>query len=81
MPEYMCVFYMCSGVCRGQKRVLDVLELELQAVVSHLVRALGTEPGSSVRAANALNPQVISPACILYSYDMVTVTFHICICG
>ena len=52
----MCVFecmHMCEGVHRSQKRVLDLLELELQAVVSCPTWILGTELRSSVRAANA----------------------------
>lgn len=34
---------MSAVAHRDQKQVLDVLELELQAVVSHLTRVLGTE--------------------------------------
>lgn len=35
------------GAREGQKKGLDSLELELQAVVSWYVRVLGTEPRSS----------------------------------
>ena len=38
---YAC--YMQAGVCGGQERVLDPLELELQIVVNHLTWVLGTE--------------------------------------
>lgn len=34
---------MSAVAHRDQKQVLDVLKLELQAVVSHLTRVLGTE--------------------------------------
>lgn len=43
------------GTFGGQKRALDSLELELQAVVSHHV-VKGTKPGCSERATSALNP-------------------------
>lgn len=34
---------------------VDLLELEVQAVVSHLIEVLGTELGSSRTAAKVLN--------------------------
>lgn len=52
--------YFCGGgqgcadeysVHRVQKQVVDALELELQAIVSHLMGVLGSELGSSARAA------------------------------
>lgn len=65
----MCI-YECLNVCmcatcmpgafRSQKRMLDlleqwsVLERELQVVVNCMIWVLGTESGSSERAANAL---------------------------
>lgn len=42
--------------------MLDPLELELQAVVSHLIQALGTKPWSSARAVRALDHRTIFPA-------------------
>lgn len=36
-----------SSVCDGQKRLLDPLELEVQAVVSLVTGALGTQLTSS----------------------------------
>lgn len=33
----MPVYHFCASTHRGQKRMLDILELELQVVVSHLV--------------------------------------------
>lgn len=47
--------YVSAGILRGQKMALDLLELELKAVVSHLIWVLGIEPRSSVRAASTLN--------------------------
>lgn len=43
------------GAYRGQKRVSDPLELELQEVVSHLIWMLGIELRSYGRAVSALN--------------------------
>lgn len=40
--------YECSA-CRVWKRMSDLLELELQAVVSHSIWVLGTELGSSLQ--------------------------------
>ena len=49
---------MCTtcrpGICRGHKRALDPVELELQAIMSNCV-VLETEPRSSERAASAQN--------------------------
>ena len=42
---------MHADACGGQ-RAPDPLELELQAVVSHLAWVLGTKPGSSVGTAS-----------------------------
>lgn len=53
LPIYSFIFYLCVFMCVcvrvchmyvnahiGQKRALDPLDLELQAVVSHLIRVL-----------------------------------------
>lgn len=45
------VHHVCAGVLKGQKRVQDPLELELQAVVSRLMWGLRAEPQSFARAA------------------------------
>lgn len=53
---YMCVVgYPCTnaGVHRVQKRMLDSLDLELQAVVSCLIMGLGPELRFSARAVGA----------------------------
>lgn len=47
---------------QGQKKVPDLLELELQVVGSCLIGVGGTEPRCFARAARALNDGVISPA-------------------
>lgn len=53
---YVCVS-MCNhahaGTYRGQKRPLDLLDLEVRAVVSRPMWVLGIE--SSARAASTLN--------------------------
>lgn len=44
-----------SGTFMGKKKVSDLLELEIQMAVRHRdVWVLGTEPGPSANAANAL---------------------------
>ena len=47
--------HVSASACRIQERVLDPLELELQAVVSHLMWVLRTELGSSPRVLCVLN--------------------------
>jgi hypothetical protein len=44
-----------ASACSGQKRTPAALELQLQAVVSHLKYVLVTELGSSAQALCALN--------------------------
>lgn len=53
-------FYVSVGVyttCtrRGQKRVLYLLELELQMILNCWIFVLETKPGTSGRAASSLN--------------------------
>lgn len=57
----MCVPFACRCL-QGQKKVPDLLELELQVVASCLIGVVGTEPRCFARAARALNDWVISPA-------------------
>jgi hypothetical protein len=55
-----CFAYMIvcmPGVCRGQKRVSNSLQLELQIVVSHYTGA-GNRTRSSEKAASTLNTLV-----------------------
>lgn len=54
----ICNMYVL-GACRDQ-RVLDPLELELQAVVKYYV-VLGTRPRLSAREASALNHRAPAP--------------------
>jgi hypothetical protein len=53
-----CTYVYCAvpGTLRGQQRVSDPLEMELQMVVSHYEGA-----ASSVRASSVLNLWAISP--------------------
>ena len=62
--------HVCVVTHRGQRRMLDLLELELQAVVSIFMRVLGTELGSTSRVLCALNHWVISPASILFFFHV-----------
>lgn len=60
----MCLWtcmHTCVGLGRGQMRVSNTLELELQVFVSHLMPRLGTKPGSSGRTGGA-NHCTIFPA-------------------
>lgn len=56
------------------RRVLDSLEQELQLLMSYLMRALGTEPGSFTRAISVLICQAIflAPESLVFSDDKVT---------
>ena len=45
---------MCADAHRGQKKVVDPLEQELQAVVSHLTEIMGSESKSSARVVTLL---------------------------
>ena len=52
---YVCVLYVCLVANRrGPQETLDLLELELEMVVSHQC-ILGTELRSSGKAATVLN--------------------------
>jgi hypothetical protein len=48
---YVCIFLTYGG----KRRVLDLLGLDLQAVVSHPVGVPGKEHGPSARAASSSN--------------------------
>lgn len=54
----MCVPFACRCL-QGQKKVPDLLELELQVVASCLIGVVGTEPRCFARAARALNDWAI----------------------
>lgn len=54
MPACVHVQHIMPGTPEGRRGLQDPLELELEAAVWPDV-VLGTEPGSSERAANALN--------------------------
>lgn len=68
----LCSWVFCLHVCvphaylcthRGQKRALDPLKLELRAALL----VLGTQPGSSTRTTNALNPRaILQPLLVLF---------------
>lgn len=66
----MCVFvqHIHAGAHRIQKRVLDPLELELQAVVSHVTWVQGTKLRASDRAVTAHNARLLSPALFTYYF-------------
>lgn len=61
----MCVYkgvHMCAGAFwRPEEGASDPLKLELWVVISCLTWVLGSELGSSVRAANFLNLGAMCP--------------------
>ena len=66
--------YMCLHVCacvqvpaEPRRECWKSLQLELQAVVGHLMSMLGTKLQSSERVASILNLGVMSPATHLHS--------------
>lgn len=53
----MYMYVLCvSGAPGGQKRVLDLLKLELQTVVRNLIGLLRAESGFSERVESVLKP-------------------------
>jgi hypothetical protein len=69
------VFHMCASDCRSQKKVSEFLELELKAVVSHLLWVVGTKHRSSARTLTtvisepSLQPWVFSWWDIYYNIN------------
>lgn len=53
---------VCAGVCRGQKRISDALELGSQAVMSHLMGILGLNSGSLEDTVRVIPEAVFSDA-------------------
>lgn len=54
---------MCkSGVRSEARKTLGTLEQKFQVVVSHLMKVLEMNPGSSAKALNVPNHGAISPA-------------------
>lgn len=49
-----CVHHVYAVPLERQKRASDLVTLEFQTIVNHLMRVLGTELGSSRRAASVL---------------------------
>lgn len=58
-----------AGTLRGQKTVLDPLELGLQAVMDYWMWVVGSKSGFSVRAAHVLSYWGITPAPQLYGFN------------
>ena len=51
----LCIYVHACGTYRGQKRISDPLELELQVVMSCLIWVQGTEIKPSGRASSILD--------------------------
>lgn len=74
----VCMFVFLWGECvhvhlgahGGQKRVSDSLELELQAILSHLTWVLGIKFQSPEKAVDSLNPWAFSPFPHVYSWHL-----------
>lgn len=58
MSLYICTAYMLSALL-GHRRVLDVLELELQIAVSHLMFVLEIKAKSSKNSFNHSKPSLV----------------------
>lgn len=59
---WVCL-YPCGYLLQPEERSLDCLELELQAIVSHLPRVLGKNVGPLGRSASALKVIHFSRLC------------------
>ena len=57
----MCIYAMCMPLEAGRRHWIP-LELEFQAVVGHVIWVLGSETGTSGRAASTLNHGAVSLA-------------------
>lgn len=55
------------GIHRGQERVLDHLELELQVVVRHPIWILESEFLASAKRVHAVNHRVILTIILIYN--------------
>lgn len=55
---------------RGRKRTLDLLELELKVLVSHLTWVLGIEPQSSAGAGRTAEPS-FQPRCWVVGFGVL----------
>lgn len=75
LPACVYVYHMYAWF--GQ-RALDLLELELQVVPSHLMRLLGTELRFSERASNAFNHLAISLVQSIFIFNCVYVSVSAC---
>lgn len=67
--ELLFFMHLCVCVCISEG-TLECQELELQAVVSHVIRVLGTELWSSGRAASTTNHWANSPALLWFFFLM-----------
>lgn len=76
VPVGVYMHYVHVEAYRGQRRVSDPLELELQVVVSCLRWMLGTEPMCSARAVSTLSHQVLSSDFSLLIITII-ITFQI----
>lgn len=56
----VCHVYKVSS-CRGQRRILDSLRLELQMVMSRHLWVLGIKAGLSAKEGRALNHEAMFP--------------------
>jgi hypothetical protein len=72
-PKISLSLSLCVCVHRIQKRASDLLELELQAIVTHLIRVTGTKT-SSARARAAPNHPSTYPRTSLLLYGSCCVT-------
>lgn len=70
MYDYDGYVHMSAGAPWVQKRVLDLLEMELQILVSSPVWVLGTELRSIARTVHSVTAEHLSTSflCVYYTY-------------
>lgn len=69
MSVWVGAVFACDWIsCGGQKRSLKTLDLDLQAVGSHLMRVPRTRLRISINVAHALNHEIISLVPILSNF-------------
>lgn len=72
---------VCAGSCGGQERVLNPLELELQAAVSCLMSGLGTKLGSLERRSDLIRGAIFPLVPLWFSFMVSSIGLCIILCA
>lgn len=70
-----------AGSCGDQKKVLNPLELELQAVVSCLMSGLGTKLGSLERRSDLIHGAIFPLVPLWFSFIVSSTGVYIILCA